>query len=272
MLLRRYTAHAVAREGAALAYYLLFSLFPLLILLSSLIGQLSLDISGILRTLSIFLPGDVLRLTEGYLIYVSENTNRAMLWFGLVFSIWFPMRATGSLMGAVRRAYGLPAPKRRIRYAFRVAFYTVLLLFSMALTLLLATLSQNAVAILADTVGLPKDFASLWHMARFLLLGLVAFGALAALYAAAQDTLRGARSILPGAILSTLSWIALSAFYSFYAEFLSNYDLIYGTLGAVVVLLIWLYLTALLLILGAEINALLAPSGPGSDTDQGEPL
>ena len=101
-LLRRYAAHDVARESAALAYYLLFSLFPLLILVSSLIGQLSLDISGILRTLSIILPADVLRLVEGYLTYVSENTNRAMLWFGLVFSVLFPMRATGSLMGAVR--------------------------------------------------------------------------------------------------------------------------------------------------------------------------
>ena len=271
-LLRRYTVHDVAREGAALAYYLLFSLFPLLILTSSLIGQLSLDISGILRTLSIILPVDVLRLVENYLIYVSENTNRAMLWFSLVFSVWFPMRATGSLMGAVRRAYELPPPRKRIRYAFRVAFYTGLLLFSITLTLLLATLGRDAVAAIASTVGLPGEFSGLWQFARFLLLGLVAFGALAALYAAAQDMWRGARAILPGAVLSTLSWIALSALYSFYAEFLSNYDLIYGTLGAVIVLLIWLYLTALVLILGAEINALLVPSGTGSDTDQGETL
>lgn len=271
-LLRRYAAHDVARESAALAYYLLFSLFPLLILVSSLIGQLSLDISGILRTLSIILPADVLRLVEGYLSYVSENTNRAMLWFGLVFSVLFPMRATGSLMGAVRRAYELPTPRKRLRYAFRVVFCTGLLLFSMTLTLLLAPLGRNAVAVLADAVGLPGKFAPLWHFARFLLLGLAAFGALAVLYTAAQDARRSARAILPGAVLSTLSWITLSALYSFYAEFISSYDLIYGTLGAVVVLLIWLYLTALVLILGAEINAMLAPSGADNDTDQGDPI
>ena len=195
-----------------------------------------------------------------------------MLWFSLVFSLWFPMRATSSLMGAVRRAYGLSAPKKRIRYAFRVVFYTGLLLFSMALTLLLNTLGLSAAAALADTVGLPDGFAGCWSFLRFLLLGLVAFLALAALYAAAQDSRCSPRAILPGAILSTLSWIALSVLYSFYAEFLSNYDLIYGALGAVIVLLIWLYLTALVLILGAEINALLALPYSSNDTKQGEPL
>lgn len=268
----RYTAHNVARESAALAYHLLFSLFPILILISSLIGQFALDITGILRTLSMILPADVLSLVEYYLLYASENSNRSMLWFSLVFSVYFPMRATGSLMGAVRRAYELPPPGKRMRYAFRVAFYTALLLFSMVLTLLLSTLGKNAFASLTYTMGLPGRLVGLWEFSRLALLSLVAFGALAALYTAAQDERPRPRAILPGAVLSTLSWLAASVLYSFYAESFSNYDLIYGTLGAVVVLLIWLYLTALTLILGAEINALLAPSRSGSDTDQGETL
>ena len=104
-ILRRFFAHDVGRQGAALAYYLLFTLFPFLIFLSSLLGLLDLDISGIMGSLSPLLPASVLELIETYLTYVARTSSPAMLWFGLVFTIWFPMRAADCLMHAVRRAY-----------------------------------------------------------------------------------------------------------------------------------------------------------------------
>ena len=161
-------------------------------------------------------------------------------------------------MRGVRRAYRLSPPENRLRDLLRVGCYTVLLLFSIALTLLLATLGRGAVSAFADCFALPGSFAEIWAAARFLLLGLIVFAAMGVLYAAAQGRRRGQRTILPGAGLSTLSWIILSALYSFYVEYISNYDLIYGALGTVIVLLIWLYLTALTLILGAEVNDTLA--------------
>ncbi len=256
-LVQRYVTHDIAQQGAALAYYLLFSLFPLLILTSSLISQLDLDISGILRTLSAILPSGVIALVESYLGYASEHTGRSMLFFSLIFSVYFPMRATRCLMRAVRRAYRLPPPKNRVLYLLRVLFYTVLLLFSVLLTLLLASLGREAAGALASFLALPRQFAAIWGLVRFALLGLIVFAALGILYAVAQDHFPRVSAVLPGAFLSTLAWIILSALYSFYVEYISNYALIYGALGTVVALLIWLYLTALTLILGAEINDML---------------
>lgn len=276
-LIRRYNVHDIAQQGAALAYYLLFSLFPILILVSSLIGQLELDLSGVLDTLAPILPEGVLALTNAYLGYVSEHVSVSMLCFSAVFSVWFPMRATGCLMRAVRRAYGLGAPKSRVRYAFKVLFYTVLLLVSLVLTLLLMTLGSRFMGALGRVFNLPEGFAGLWGVLRFAALGAVVFAALSALYATAQDTRRPLRSIIPGAALSTLAWIVLSFGYSFYAENISDYSAIYGALGAVVVLLIWLYLTALTLIVGAEVNDILLhandlASRRSDRFDQGEPL
>lgn len=253
-LVRRYSAHDLAQQGAALAYYLLFSLFPILILVSSLIGQLELDISGILETVSAFLPGDVLALTESYLDYAAEQVNVSMLWFSAVFSVWFPMRATRCLVRSVRRAYGLGQPKSRLMYTFKILFFTVLLLMCLVLTLLLMALGGRVMEALGRAFSLPESFAHLWDVLRFAALGAVVFLSLCALYAAAQDSRCRLRAILPGAALSTLAWIVLSFGYSFYAENISNYSVIYGALGAVVVILIWLYLTALTLIMGAELN------------------
>ena len=92
MVLRYYT-HDVARDSAALTYYLLFAIFPLLIFISTLLGLLELDVAYITSVLEPLLPADVVDVVRSYLEYVSANQSRQLLWFSLIFSIWFPMRA-----------------------------------------------------------------------------------------------------------------------------------------------------------------------------------
>lgn len=252
--LRRYFHHDVGRQSAALAYYLLFTLFPFLIFLSSLLGLLKLDVSEILGALQPLLPAEVLDVAEAYLEYASRTSSAAMLWFGLIFSIYFPMRAADCLMRAVRRAYHLPRPGNHLVYRFKVLLYTVFLLVAIAATLSLATVSQRMLAFLGKYITLPLVFVELWDLLRFLMLAVVVFGAVGLLYAMAQDSRQPGRNVVPGVITSLAAWMALSAAYSFYVENFANYSLIYGTLGTMVVLMIWLYLTATVLIMGAEIN------------------
>ena len=216
-LIRRYRIHDAAQQGAALAYYLLFSLFPILILISSLIGQLQLEISGVLDALASVLPDGVLALVSAYLGYVSEHVSMSMLTFSTVFSVWFPMRATKCLMRAVRRAYDLGPPRQRVRYFFKVLLVTVLLLAMLVLSLLLATLGDCFADALGRMLPLSAQFAGLWGLLRFLLLGVVIFLALGALYAAAQDQRRPLRALLPGAAISSLAWIVISSGYAFFA-------------------------------------------------------
>ena len=255
-LWQRYTHHDVSHQAAALAYFLLFSLFPILILASQLIGTL--DLSGLLSTLRSILPERVLLLVEHYLFYAAEHTGYSLLWFSVVFSVWFPMRATDCLIHAVRRAHALAEPQHPVTYRIKVLLYTVLLLLSIGLTALVTVISRSAMASLAILLGLPNGFAHLWILARFVVVGIVVLGALSVLYAAAQDQRPSLSAILPGAACSALAWIILSAVYSFYTEFFANYDLVYGTLSTVAVVLIWLYLSAIALIMGAELNAVLA--------------
>lgn len=253
-ILRRYFRHDVGRQSAALAYYLLFALFPFMIFLSSLLGLLDLNVSGILASLSHLLPGGVLAVIEEYLGYVSRTSSAAMLWFGLVFSIYFPMRAADCLMAAVRRAYHLGGPKNRLVYRVKVLLFTVFLLVSIALTLFLTTVGERALTFLGKLVPLAPWFVALWGDLRFVVLGVVMFASVGLLYAAAQDVRQPAKNVVPGAVFALGGWMVLSAGYAFYVENFSNYSVIYGALGTVIVLMIWLYLTATVLILGAELN------------------
>ena len=255
--IERYFLHGVAQEAAALAYYLLFMIFPLLIFLSSLLGLLELDISGITNSLDALLPSGVVDVVESYLNYVSQTSSRTMLWFGLVFTVYFPMRAADCLMIAVRRAYHLPRPKNQVLYMMKVLLYTVFLLVTIALTLALVTVGRQALEFAGRFVVVPEAFIELWTDLRFLVLGGVMFGAVGLLYAAAQDSRQAARNVVPGALAALVGWMVVSAAFAFYVENFANYTVIYGALGTVIVLMMWLNLTALMLIMGAEINGVL---------------
>lgn len=263
LLIQNYINHNVGRNAAALAYYLLFALFPLLIFLSNLLGMLNLDVALITQELQRVLPRDIVDMLAAYLDYVSHTSGPVLLGFSLVFTIYFPMRASRGLMDDVRRAYQLPKSSRPVSYILRQLGYTVVLLLVIVLTLFLSTLGQRILGFIiewipaADGLNISDFLLKLWHYLRFAVAAVIMFAALGALYALAQDHRQPVRSILPGVIAALVAWLVLSIGFSFYVDHFANYSIIYGTLGAVIALLIWLYMTAIILIMGAELNAVL---------------
>lgn len=255
-LARRYFDHHVARDSAALTYYLLFALFPLLIFLSNLVGMMSLDISQFLAGLHTFMPQEALDIIEQYLVYVSRDSSRQLLWFSLIFSIYFPYRAAGALMGSVRKAYGVEAPTHFLRYQLKLLLYTLCLILIIILSIALSVVGGRVLNFVSGYIALSDGFIELWTRLRFAVLGGVVFFPIALMYGLAQESHTMSR-IWPGAAASLVMWLALSYLFSFYVENIARYSVIYGTLGAVIVLLLWLYLAAMMLIMGAEFNSVL---------------
>ena len=256
LLTRRYLRHNVGAQSAALAFYLLFMLFPFLIFLSALLGLLQLDVAGILRALGEFLPAQVVDVVEVYLTYVGSSPSPQLLVFGLVFSIYFPMRATNALMRSVRTAY-LLGPAHGVVQMLKTLVYTVLLIATIALTLVLMSVSDRLLAYCVANFGLPAFIAELWAKLRFPLAAVVGYFALFLLYALAQDGRQPWRNIWPGTLAALTAWMGLSWLYAWYVEHIAHYSLLYGSIGTVIVLLIWLNLSATALIMGAELNGTL---------------
>jgi len=255
-----YFEHGVGQHSAALAYYLLFALFPLLIFLSNLVGLLDFDIYAVTNALNEFLPDVVVEVIESYLGHVSEASTHALLWFSLIFTVWFPMRAAAGLMDDVRRAYGQGLPRKPIVYVIKQLVYTVVFLIVIVLTLFLTVLGRRVITSLAElfpnlSVEAYEYILFAWQYLRFLPMALLMVAAIATLYMISLDKAPKFKSILPGIFGSLISWLILSVAFSFYIENFSNYSMIYGTLGTIVIMMIWLYLTALSLILGAEFNS-----------------
>ena len=257
LLIRRYFDHHVARDSAALTYYLLFALFPLLIFLNNLVGLLSFDIEGLLSELSTVIPRDVVDLLGQYLGYVSRVSSRTLLWFSLVFTIYFPYRAVNALFQSVRKAYAAGMPAQALRQQLRVLLYTVLFIIAIPLSILSSTIGRRVLDFISDYVYLSDRVIDLWNWLRFVLLGAVLFVMIALLYVLALDARSVRRGILPGVLASLIAWVALSMLFSLYVEHAANYSVIYGSIGTIIVLLLWLYLSATMLIMGAEFNSVL---------------
>ena len=257
LMAKRYLRHNVAIQSAALAFYLLFMIFPFLIFISALLGLLQLDVAAILLAMEEFLPREIVNIAAVYLNYVGANPSPQLMVFGLCFSIYFPMRATNALMRSVRTAYHLGPPRGAVSHMLKTLLYTVVLIVAIALTLTLMSVGERVLAYAVVNFHLPSFVAELWARLRFPVVAVVGYFALFFLYALAQDSRQPWRNIWPGTLAALAAWMALSWLYAWYVENIAHYSLLYGSIGTVIVLLIWLNMSAITLIMGAELNGTL---------------
>ena len=270
LMVRRYLRHNVGIQSAALAFYLLFMIFPFLIFISALLGLLQLDVAAILGAMEEILPREVVEIAGVYLRYVRANPSMRLLVFGLVFSIYFPMRATNALMRSVRTAYHLGPPRNPALHMLKSLVYTVVLILTIALTLAAMTVGERMLTYAVAHFHLPAFLAELWARLRYPAAGVSGYFALFFLYALAQDQRQPWKNLWPGTLFSLAAWMALSVLYSLYVENFADYSLLYGSIGTVIVLLIWLYMSAMTLIMGAELNGtLMSLRKDGGDAGNG---
>lgn len=260
-LFTRCTKDEVTTRAAALAYYLVFSIFPLLILFSLIIGSLHIDTATMDILLARVLPKDMIDMLKGYLDYVTRTFDMKLLMFALVFSIYFPWRFIRSLMDGIRISYRQESEESFIRRTLKQILCTLLIPLTLAASLILIILGHNVITFLVSllppqTFRLSDFLLTLWQYGRFLIAAAIMSIALIILYRCSIPTRVPFKTLLPGIVFSIIAWVISSIAFSFYVENFGDYSVIYGTLGAFVILLLWLYLTGLIFLAGSEINAL----------------
>jgi membrane protein len=180
---------------------------------------------------------------------VQSHPSGALASFALVFSLWFPTRAAITLLRAVRRAYGLEMPKRTLRHAAKAFCGTAVLLAALVGMLGVLSATERAAAVLGvPSLSVPLRLAAVGCGGAF---------ALSLLYRLAQDGKTAWRDLWPGTAVALGAWLVISWGYSIYVEHFADYPALYGSLGTVVAVLVWLELTAATLIMGAEVNGIL---------------
>lgn len=250
--------HNVNRSAAALTYYMIFSLFPLLALASNVLSYLQLSPDWVSTELQGILPAQVIDIVATFLNHVNENSSGTLFWFSLVLTVYFPMRAIDYMMESIRVAYGAGNFRKNLRYLLILVVFAVSFTVTLLAALALLLLGEELLTIINSI--LPEVELSLqpWISLRFLYLAAIVFVVLCLLYWLGPGTRPRIRHILPGAAAATAAMLIISMGFSFYVENVSNYSLLYGSIGAIIVLLLWLYFASITILMGAEFNRALA--------------
>jgi len=241
--------------AAQLAYYFLMSLFPFLLLTVTLLGYLPFSSNDALNIVKPYAPPDTYELIRNNLTLILDGNKGGVLSFSLVTTLYLASVAFRSIIHIMDNAYRVKED--------RPFWKEVLLGFFLMIGILLALIVSLFLSVFGKIVGEwvfhifgVVGFSRIWYGIRWSLSSLVIFLALLSLYKFAPNTSIAFRQALPGALFATLGWQIFSLAFSYYVSFM-NYSLIYGNLGAMIVLVGWFYLSALVLILGGQMNAIL---------------
>jgi membrane protein len=242
-----------------LTYFFLLSFFPFLIFLVALAGLVLNDPESAIRALigksAGFLPREATELLVDYLDRTLRGTGSGVLLIGIVTTLWMGSAASIAIIKAANRAYVLV----ETRPFWKLRGTSILL--ALGFTLLMAALSLVVFEVetyLSKPGGPSGSLVAIWSIVRWGLAFAVVTTALSVLYYLAPDARLPFKWITPGGFAATVLMFAASTALSFYASRLGSYDQIYGQLGAVIVFMLWLYAMGLMVLVGVEINAVLA--------------
>lgn len=259
---RNFISHDMSTYAAGLAYHVLFSLFPFIIFLIALLSFFELsDFFNWLRDHArTFLPPPAMDQVNRV---IGELTlpQKGLLSFGAISALWLASQGIRAIIVALNVAYDA----RETRPAWKLYPLSILFTLGIAVMLILAAglliVGPQAMQWLAQKVGLESLFVTLWAWLRLPAALLIVSLAVALIYYVAPDVPphipHKFKLITPGSVLAVLIWVLSSVGFSYYVQNFGNYNVTYGSIGAVIVLLLYLNLSAAALLYGAEINAII---------------
>ncbi|WP_407296054.1 YihY/virulence factor BrkB family protein [Stutzerimonas zhaodongensis] len=244
--------------ASALAYRAIFSLFPFLLFLISLLGLLDLQefFTWLREQVSLVLPPDALNLVNPVIDELQEKKG-GFLSVGILVALWSASIGVRSLMNAMNKAYDVDEGRPTWKLILLSVVYTIGLALILLATAALMSIGPQVIEWLADQVGLKDIVVTLWTWLRWPVVVVLMMLMLAVIYYVTPDVEQEFRFITPGSVLAVIVWIAASVAFGLYVQNFGNYDATYGSIGAVIVLLLYFYISAAVLLFGAEMNAVI---------------
>ncbi len=245
----------VSSLGAQLSYFFILSVFPFLIFLVTLLDYTPLTEQDTIEEISVLLPESAFAIVKEILTEVAAADNFTLLSLGILGTIWTASRGSAALIKAINRAYGIA----ETRSFFKLNAIGVLSTFALALIIIfslsLLVFGRYLGSIAFQYIGMEEFFHAIWPFLRFSIPLLIIFCVFSLLYLYAPDSRLRFRDIYPGAIIATLAWLTATQLFAYYVNNIANFSRMYGSLGGIIVFLVWLYISSSIALLGAEINA-----------------
>ena len=243
-------------KAAEISFYLLLSLFPFLIFTISLVVYTPLiKLSKYIFVLDKMLPSSILKIVSALTQSAIDNRSFNFLILSFILAMYTMSRAVLCLIRGMNKSYNIRETRPYFEVLFISLVFVIMLLVLIFISMIFLVFGENIGSFLFNLIGLDQYFMYIWNLCRYIIGIVTVIIILMNLYRFTPNKKLTFKEVMPGAVVSTFCWIIASFCYSFYSSNFARYDIIYGSLGGIIVLMTWVYLSSWTILIGCEINA-----------------
>ncbi|WLD95325.1 YihY/virulence factor BrkB family protein [Alkalihalobacillus sp. AL-G] len=250
---KRFRNDGVLDLSAQLAYYFLLSLFPFLIVSITFITSI-VDPNQLLRLIDVYGPPELMDIILENMSVINQQGG-TILSVGIIITIWTASNGMNAIIRALNKAYDVPENRHFILARGVAILLTFGMLFIIVVAMLLPVFGEM-IGKLFTYIGL-SHFESIWNAIRWVISSVLIVGVITMIYVFAPNKKLIVKDVWIGAVVATIGWQLVSWGFAFYVNSFSNYSATYGSLGGIIVLMLWFYLSGMMLLIGGELNATL---------------
>ncbi|WLR58361.1 YihY/virulence factor BrkB family protein [Pseudalkalibacillus hwajinpoensis] len=253
-LFSRIKEHQVTDLSAQLAYYFLLSLFPFLIFAITLLTHFDFSQDQILDLIAQYAPSESFVTIQENLI-LEDGARKGLLSFGIIATIWSASNAINAIIKSLNRAYNVQESRHFLLARGLSILLSLAMIFVIVVALVLPVFGETLWRFFVSFFELPESLSFMFAIIRWTLSLSIMIVVFMFIYYYAPNKRLNYKDVLLGSVFASVFWQLVSLAFSYYINNFSNYSATYGSLGGVIALMLWFYLTGLVIIIGGEVNA-----------------
>lgn len=246
----------VTSQAGELAYFVLFSLFPILLVIANIIPLFPIDVNAVLSYMETAVPADVYSVIEPVLIGYLNSSSGGVISIGLITALWSASKAFNSLQNLLNEVYGVKPRNNFILVRLISLLIQLAIVSIVGVIVFIFVFGEYIVSFIEDLLSIDLGIIMQILQLRWLILLIVLVSLFMAVYFLVPNHHLGIKYAIPGAVFATVGWLVLSQGFSIYIQFAGGDAAANATFGVFIVLMLWLYLAAMIILLGGLVNTI----------------
>jgi membrane protein len=252
-LLVRYKEADLSSMSAQITYYLILAFFPFLIFLIDLLSFTTLSSELLFANFYTLLPYDTGILVKDLLVQTLQAKSKTLLLMSMMVSLWVASEGTSAVIRGLNKSYGVEEKRNFLKLFLIALISTIGITIMIIVEFTMIIIGEIIGTYVFELIGEKNTFVIIWSFLRYaipLSLMLITFSLI---YMYLPNKKLKFKNVIIGAVFATVGWVSISILFSFYVNNFANYGKIYGSIGGVIALIIWLNISTLIILLGGEL-------------------
>ena len=242
--------------SAQVTYYLILAFFPFLVFLINLVSFTPISNKILISNFNMFLPNETGALLKNVLVETLQAKSTILLLVGMVGSLWAASGGISAIMKGLNKVYDVKEDRKFIKLNLTALIFTIGVTIMILFSFIMIIFGEIIGNYIFGFLGATALFNIIWPFLRYSIPLIIMFITFSLVYMYAPNKKLKLNNVIVGTVFATVGWITTSLLFSIYVNNFSNYGKIYGSLGGVIALISWLYISSLIILIGGELNAI----------------